>query len=136
MSTVAEPLTRLTKKRTRMEWGYEAECAMEELKSAVRRAQGLAVWENTAQGHDSLLTPAMWGWERLWSNRTQDGEWLTVAAWSKKLNTSQQNYSATDKEWLAVVESVSRVWRHWLLGKEFTIRTDHAALTRNPHEEG
>ena len=29
---IAEPLTRLTKKRTRMEWGYEAECAMEELK--------------------------------------------------------------------------------------------------------
>ena len=51
-----------------------------------------------------------------------------MASWSKKLNTSQQNYSATDKEWLAVVESVSRVWRHWLLGKEFTIRTDHAAL--------
>ena len=57
-----------------------------------------------------------------------EGEWLTVASWSKKLNTSQQNYSATDKEWLTVVESVSRVWRHWLLGKEFTIRTDYVAL--------
>ena len=60
--------------------------------------------------------------------QNNDGDWLTVAAWSKKLNTSQLNYSATDKDWLAVVESVSRVWRHWLLGKEFTIRTDHAAL--------
>ena len=43
MSTVAEPLTRLTKKRTRMEWGFEAECAMKELKEAVRHAQSLAV---------------------------------------------------------------------------------------------
>ena len=40
--------------------------------------------------------------------QNKDGDWLTVAAWSKKLNTSQQNYSATDKEWLAVVESVSQ----------------------------
>ena len=61
----------------------------------------------------------------------QKGEeacWLTVASWSKKLLPSQRNYSATDKEWLAVVECVTRVWRHWLLGKEFELRTDHGAL--------
>ena len=110
-----------------MEWGYEAECAMEELKNAVRQAQGLAVWENAAKTRLSTDASNV-GMGALVEQQNERGEWLTVAAWSKKLNTSQQNYSATDKEWLAVVESVSRVWRHWLLGKEFTIRTDHAAL--------
>ena len=127
MSTIAELLTRLTKKRTRMEWGFEAECAMEELKEAVRHAQGLVVWENTARTRLSTDASNV-GMGALMEQQNKDGEWLTVAAWSKKLNTSQQNYSTTDKEWLAVVESISRVWRHWLLGKEFTIRMDHAAL--------
>ena len=27
-----------------------------------------------------------------------------------------------------MVESVARVWRHWLLGREFVLRTDHGAL--------
>ena len=42
--------------------------------------------------------------------------------------SSQRRYSATDKEWLAVVECITRVWRHWLLGKAFELRTDHGAL--------
>ena len=40
----------------------------------------------------------------------------------------QQRYSTTDREWLAAVECITRVWRHWLLGKEFLLCTDHAAL--------
>ena len=135
MSTVAEPLNALTKKRTRMEWGYEADCAMEELKKLYDKHKDW--WSGKTQRRPAYLRmPVMWGWERLIEQQNEDGNWLTVAAWSKKLSTSQQNYSATDKEWLAVVESVSRVWRHWLLGKEFTIRTDHAALREILDEKG
>ena len=92
-----------------------------------RHAQSLAVWENQAKTRISTDASNV-GIGALIEQQNSEGDWLTVASWSKKLNTSQQNYSATDKEWLAVVESVSRVWRHWLLGKEFTIRMDHAAL--------
>ena len=35
MSTIAEPLTRLTQRRTRVEWGEAAAQAMEKLKQAV-----------------------------------------------------------------------------------------------------
>ena len=51
-----------------------------------------------------------------------------MTAWSKKLTPTQRRYSTTDREWLAVVECVSRVWKHWLIGKEFEVLTDHAPL--------
>ena len=35
LATIAEPLTRLTRKRTHMEWGWEAQQAMEAVKSAI-----------------------------------------------------------------------------------------------------
>ena len=38
-----------------------------------------------------------------------------VAFFSRRLNQAQQNYSATDREMLAIVES-SRHWRHYLHG--------------------
>ena len=47
LATIAEPLTRLIRKRTRMEWGYEAQQSMEALKDAIINAQSLSVWDRT-----------------------------------------------------------------------------------------
>ena len=44
LATIAEPLTRLTRKKTRLEWGWEAEDAMEKIKKAVMQAHALTVW--------------------------------------------------------------------------------------------
>ena len=41
-------------------------------------------------------------------------EWKTVVVWSKTLNTCQRNYSILDKEWLAFLEAITCVWKHWL----------------------
>ena len=38
--------------------------------------------------------------------------WETVAVWSRILNTCQKNYSILDKEWLAILEAITRVWKH------------------------
>ena len=59
---------------------------------------------------------------------TEGEEWAIVAAWSRKLTPTQQRYSTTDREWLAAVQCITRVWKHWLLGRAFELRTDHAAL--------
>ena len=56
------------------------------------------------------------------------GVWETVAVWSRVLNACQRNYSILDKEWLAILEAVTRVWRHWLVGHTFVVHTDHAPL--------
>ena len=55
-------------------------------------------------------------------------KWHTVAFWSRKLLPRETRYHATDREWLAYVEAVSWVWRHYLAGREFELRSDHAPL--------
>ena len=55
-------------------------------------------------------------------------EWHPIEFWSRKLKPAETRYSATDKEWLAVVEAVSTHWRHLLEGRPCIIRTDHKPL--------
>ena len=50
--------------------------------------------------------------------------------WSRALNSCQRNYSILDKEWLAILEAVTRVWKHWLIGHQFEIHTDHSPLVQ------
>jgi hypothetical protein len=45
----------------------------------------------------------------------------------KKLNAAQLNYSAYDRELLAIVDSC-KAWRCYLLGRHFEVVTDHATL--------
>ena len=45
LSTLAEPLTRLTRKHIRLEWGWEAQEAMIAVKDAIIKAHSLMVWD-------------------------------------------------------------------------------------------
>ena len=51
----------------------------------------------------------------------------SVGYFSKKLNKTEQKYSTTDKEALAIVRSC-RFFHHNLWAKKFTIVTDHQPL--------
>ena len=61
-------------------------------------------------------------------------EWKPVAFWSRKLKDPETRYSATDIEWLAVVDSVTLTWRHYLEDIPFVVRSDHKALERKLHK--
>lgn len=50
-----------------------------------------------------------------------------LAYFSRKLSKLRQQASTYSKELWALTEVVHK-WRHYLLGNEFTIRTDHASL--------
>ena len=58
------------------------------------------------------------------------GHWRPTAFWSRKLREAETRYSTTDREWLAVVEAVSRRWRSFLEDRPFQVCSDHAALAR------
>ena len=45
-----------------------------------------------------------------------DTGWRPVAFWSRRLKDPETRYHMTDREWLAVVESVSRRWKGFLEG--------------------
>ena len=52
-----------------------------------------------------------------------------IAYYSKKLNSAQSRYTATEKETLAFVKTIQH-FAVYLMGKTFTLYTDHKALTR------
>ena len=56
------------------------------------------------------------------------GSWQPLGFFSKKLSTSQQTWSAYDRELLAAYESVKK-FRYMLEGRTFTLSTDHKYLT-------
>ena len=50
-----------------------------------------------------------------------------IAFYSKKLDSAQRNYSVYDKELYAIITALKH-WKHFLYGREFTVKTDHQAL--------
>ena len=46
---------------------------------------------------------------------------------SRKLSTAERNYSTTEREALGMIYNINK-FRHYLLGKMFTIHVDHASL--------
>ena len=62
-----------------MEWGYEAEYTMEELKNVIRQAQRLVVWENAAKTRLSTDASNV-GMGALVEQQNEASDWLTVAA--------------------------------------------------------
>ena len=60
-------------------------------------------------------------------SQLQDGKERVIAYASCTLLKSQRNYCVTDRELLAVVHCIEH-YKHYLLDKEFLVRTDHQAL--------
>jgi hypothetical protein len=57
-----------------------------------------------------------------------------VAYKSRRLNKAERNYTARDREQLAIVHA-TKVWRHYLLGKPVTMQTDYRPLLHDLHLE-
>ena len=60
-------------------------------------------------------------------SQIQDGQEKVTAYGSRTLNKAERNYCVTDKELLALRYFVE-YYRQYLLGRKFTVRTDHQAL--------
>ena len=60
-------------------------------------------------------------------SQIQDGKEKVIGYASRTLNKSESNFCVTDKELLAIRYFVE-YFRHYLLGREFTVRSDHQAL--------
>ena len=59
------------------------------------------------------------------ANLLQHGK--PISFHSKKFNGAAINYPTYDKEFYALVQSVKK-WKHYLMGKETIIHTDHKPL--------
>ena len=125
-SNIAAPLYQLTKKNAKFIWTSVCETAFQKLVELLSSAPILSF--PTREDPFILDTDAsLFGVGGVLS-QIQNGEERVIAYGSKALSSSQRNYCTTMRELLAVVLFIHE-FHHFLWGRHFTLRTDHASLT-------
>lgn len=123
-SSVAEPLNKLLKAKE-FKWGTEQEESFKKLKLGLVSPPVLAIPCATGKFIlDCDASNEAIGGELL---QVQHGTERVIAFASFSLSKHEKRYCTTRKELLAVVR-FTRHFRHYLLGCEFKIRTDHNSL--------
>jgi len=124
-ATIAEPLTRLTRKQTRFIWTSEAQEAFDQLKQALIDATSLAFpYSELPQILDTDASDVALG---AVLSQNLDGVERPIAFFSRVMNQTQRNYCTTRRELLAVISALQH-FRHYLLGAKVILRTDHHSL--------
>ena len=121
-STIAKPLTELTKISNTFMWTSECQGAFDKLKNALCSAPVLRYPD--FEKEFVLTTDA--SNVGLGAILSQDGHPCCYIP--RTLNNPELSYTTTEKEMLAIVWAVKRL-RQYLLGRKFQILTDHQALT-------
>lgn len=122
---IAAPLNRLTRKGVKYIWDEKCQNSFDQLKKALVTAPILSL--PTRDGKFVLDTDASNVGAGAVLSQIQNDEEHVIAYSSRALSRSQQNYCTTKQELLAVVLFVEQ-FRHYLCGRPFLIRTDHAPL--------
>jgi RNase H-like domain found in reverse transcriptase/Integrase zinc binding domain/Reverse transcriptase (RNA-dependent DNA polymerase) len=121
-SEILAPLTKLCSKTTKWEWGQEQKDAFELMKRQMAREVQLSYpnfneeFEIHTDASDTQLGAVI----------SQKGR--PIAFYSRKLQSAQKRYTTTERELLAIVETLKE-FRNILLGQKITIYTDHKNLT-------
>lgn len=117
----AEPLNQLLKTNTPYLWNDAAQKAFDDLKTSLNSAPVLT--QPDFEKPFQLCTDA--SNTALGAVLEQDGHPICYA--SRSLAQNERNYSTTERECLAVIWAIKK-FRHYLLGRKFTVFTDHHAL--------
>ena len=126
-SAIAALLTELTKKGQPFQWNDGCEEAFQTLKHRLTESPVLS-YPSTDDADTFILdTDASNLGIGAVLSQLQDGQEKVISYASKMLSDSQRRYCVTYRELLAIVVFVKQ-FRHYLLGRKFRIRTDHASL--------
>lgn len=122
---IARPLHQLMEKGKKFHWGEDCQRAFFTLKSCLISAPVLAYPDPLKQfildtnasdvGIGAVLSQVEGGMERV------------VAYASRALTKQERKYATTKKELLSMV-TFTKHFKHYLLGAEFVLRTDHNSL--------
>jgi transposase InsO family protein len=123
---LAKPLTELTRKETEFVWGETQETAFNSLKEKLCSSEVLAFPD--FKSDFTLTTDGSGVGIAAILSQVQNGVERPVSYASRQLSKTEQNYTASEIEMLAVVWSL-RVYRTYLYARHFIVKTDHAALT-------
>ena len=125
-SDIAAALNELTKKDIAYKWTTVEQQAFEQLKHAVTHAPVLTT-ADTSKPFIVYTDASGYGVGAALMQDYGQGE-QPVAFYSHKMNEHERKYPVYEQELLAVKLALLE-WRHYLLGNQFTVYTDHQALT-------
>ncbi|GJZ37300.1 putative reverse transcriptase domain-containing protein [Tanacetum coccineum] len=111
-SKIAKPMTKLTQKKVKFDWGDKAEIAFQLIKHKLCSAPILALPE----GNEDFI---------IYCDASIKGNVIAYA--SRQLKIHEKNYTTHDLELGAVVFAL-KIWRHYLYGTKCTVFTDHKSL--------
>ncbi|GJU76122.1 putative reverse transcriptase domain-containing protein [Tanacetum coccineum] len=120
-SLISKPLTKLTQKNKKYEWGEEEEEAFQTLKQKLCSAPILALPEGT-EDFMVYCDASLKGYGAVLMQREK-----VIAYASRQLKVHEENYTTHDLELGAVVFAL-RLWRHYLYGTKCVVFTDHKSL--------
>ena len=124
---VARPLYRLLEKARPFHWTQACQEAFAELKRRLTSAPILAFPDfNKPFILDTDASDS--GIGAVLSQQDEDGSERVIAYASQALSKPERNYCVTRRELLAVVYSTHH-FRQYLLGRHFTLRTDHHSIS-------
>ena len=120
-SKIAKPITTLQRKGIRYEWTNECDAAFTELKRLLTSAPIL--WLPDMDKDFRVCTDA--SKQGLGVVLMQEGGVIAYA--SCNLKPHEEQYATHDLE-LAAVMLALKLWRHYMVGKSFTLKTDNQSL--------
>ncbi|KAJ9539320.1 hypothetical protein OSB04_032053 [Centaurea solstitialis] len=120
-SKIAIPLTSLTKKANKFEWGSSQEKAFQTLKDKLSSAPILGLPE----GVEDFVVYSDASKQGLGCVLMQRNKVIAFA--SRQLRIHETNYPIHDLELAAVVFAL-KIWRHYLYGTKCILYTDHKSL--------
>ena len=126
LSSRLAPLYKLLQKRVSWSWSDEQQQAFQEAKDALTSAKVLMHYDPSKK---LILScdASPYGVGAVLSHKLDDGTEHPVAFASRSLSPAEKKYAQLDKEGLAIVFGV-RHFHHYLLGRRFTIFSDHKPL--------
>ena len=127
LSTLAEPLFKLTKKAVTWKWEKEEQTAFEHLKTVLASNQVLVHFD-PSKPLGLACDASNVGIGAVLFHRYPDGSERPIANVSKTLTVAERNYSQIHKEALAIIFGLRKFYQY-LYGRRFILVTDHKPLT-------
>nr|GFC39287.1 putative reverse transcriptase domain-containing protein [Tanacetum cinerariifolium] len=115
------PMTKLTQKSMKFDWGEKVEAAFQLLKQNLCSAPILALLE----GNENFVVYCDASHKGLGAVLMQKEKFIAYA--SRQLKVYEKNYTSHDLELGAVVFAL-KMWRHYLCGTKCVVFTDHKSL--------
>ncbi|GJY14754.1 putative reverse transcriptase domain-containing protein [Tanacetum coccineum] len=120
-SKIAKPMTKLTQKKVKFDWGDKEEAAFQLLKQKLCSAPILALPDGS-EDFIAYCDASIKGLGAVLMQREK-----VIAYASRQLKIHEKNYTTHDLELGAVVFAL-KIWRHYLYGTKCTVFTDHKSL--------